>query len=68
MKRALELYCGGGGVCMGMLSVGWSVVGIDRDARMLKGYPGLALCADVFALRAAPVGFDLIWASPACQG
>ena len=53
---------------MGMLSAGWSVVGIDRDARMLKGYPGLALCADVFALRAAPVGFDLIWASPACQG
>ena len=64
--RALDLFCGGGGVAIGLRNAGFeTVVGIDNALH--KNYPGDFVLAD--ALR-PPVNlddFDFVWASPPCQ-
>jgi DNA polymerase I-like protein with 3'-5' exonuclease and polymerase domains len=66
--RALDLYCGAGGVARGLMQAGFHVTGVDV-------IPQPRYCGDVFAqadaleyLKAVDVSqFDFIWASPPCQ-
>lgn len=62
---ALDLFCGGGGACLGMMQAGFEVVGVDIKAH--KNYPGTFIQSDVFNLSIDLREFDFIWASPPCQ-
>lgn len=75
--RALDLFCGGGGVSEGLLRVGFDVVGVDLDPKRERAYkrgpgnperherPAVFVQAD--ALEFPAEGFAFIWASPPCQ-
>ena len=68
MKRkplALDLFCGGGGSCIGMQRAGFEVVGIDIKPH--KNYPGHFIQADIHNLPVSIDDFDFVWASPPCQ-
>ncbi len=66
--RALDLFCGAGGVTKGLQRAGFHVTGID-----IKPQP--RYCGDVFIQMSAldvPVNvitnrYDFVWASPPCQ-
>ena len=62
---ALDLFCGGGGACLGMMQAGFEVVGVDIKPH--KNYPGTFIQGDVFDLPIELMDFDFIWASPPCQ-
>ena len=62
---ALDLFCGGGGACIGMQRAGFEVVGIDIKPH--KNYPGHFIQADVHNLPVLIDDFDFVWASPPCQ-
>lgn len=65
--RALDLFCGPGGASKGLFDAGFEVTGVDRQYQ--PDYPYDFVQCDVFDL---PMeffkDFDLIWASPPCQG
>lgn len=70
--RALDLFCCGGGVSVGLARAGFDVVGVDSNPkcepywrRGMEPYGGEFFCAD--ALEYPLEGFDLICASPPCQ-
>ena len=63
--KALDLFCGGGGVCLGLQACGFDVVGVDIKKR--KHYPGTFIQGDIFDLPVSVHDFDLVWASPPCQ-
>ena len=50
MKKllALDLFCGGGGACIGMQQAGFEVVGVDIKPH--KNYPGHFIQADIAQL------------------
>ena len=62
---ALDLFCGGGGACIGMQRAGFEVVGIDIKPH--KNYPGHFIQADIHNLPVSIDDFDFLWASPPCQ-
>lgn len=65
--RALDLFCGGGGVCRGLQMAGFAVTGVDRNKRCGKYYPGDFIHGDALRPPCDLDSFDLVWASPPCQ-
>ncbi len=66
--RALDLFCGAGGVTRGLQDAGFYVVGIDIKAQpRYCGDEFIRFDATVFPAMESMRRFDFIWASPPCQ-
>jgi DNA (cytosine-5)-methyltransferase 1 len=66
--QALDLYCGAGGVALGLQQAGFHVLGVDiRPQPRYVGDAFLRTDALEYLAGADLERFDLIWASPPCQ-
>jgi hypothetical protein len=68
--RLLDLFCGGGGAAVGYHRAGFDeIVGVDNNINVSKYYPFEFVHADAMEYaREHAHEFDLIHASPPCQG
>ena len=66
LPKALDLFCGGGGVAEGLIQAGYDVTGVDV-ADHSENYPGRFVQADALASGIDLTNFDFVWASPPCQ-
>ena len=67
--KALDLFCGAGGLSLGFWACGFDVMGIDRSADALKTYArnlGKADCDELGDKTALPRA-DVVIAGPPCQ-
>lgn len=67
--KALDLFCGAGGLSLGFWASGFDVTGIDSNVDAVKTYThnlGTALCATIDESIALPHA-DLVLAGPPCQ-
>jgi DNA (cytosine-5)-methyltransferase 1 len=65
--RLLDLFCGAGGAARGYHDAGFEeIVGVDTNPKMLRSYP--FECHEADAMTFPLDGFDVIHASPPCQG
>lgn len=68
--RALDLFCGAGGVTRGLVNAGFDVIGVDIADQPRYALSGAMTFLRCDALVATPLEiehFDLVWASPPCQ-
>lgn len=63
--KALDLFCGAGGVSWGLICAGFDVTGVDIKPQKNYVQHGRFIQGD--ALTFPLQGFDFIWASPPCQ-
>ena len=67
--KALDLFCGGGGASIGLWQAGFDViVGIDNNRNCGKRYPFDFILGDALSPPLDIMDFDMIWASPPCEG
>lgn len=67
--RLLDLFCCEGGAAVGYARSGWTVTGIDLEAKFAKRYPFEFHAADAITyVREHGHEYDAIHASPPCQG
>jgi DNA (cytosine-5)-methyltransferase 1 len=67
--RVLDLFCGAGGAAMGYHKAGYDVIGVDNVEKHARNYPFEFVHADALEYAANHAHeFDLIHASPPCQG
>lgn len=64
--RCLDLFCCGGGAGTGYARAGYEVVGVDIEPQ--PNYPFRFIQADAIDFLKTANGFNLIHASPPCQG
>ena len=63
---AVDLFCGGGGVAVGLMAAGYDVIGYDVEPQ--PDYPGLFVQRDAMTLSPRHLlSADFVWASPPCQ-
>jgi DNA (cytosine-5)-methyltransferase 1 len=63
--KALDLFCGAGGVSRGLANAGFEITGVDIAPQ--PNYPFKLFKADVMNFLFDPTQYDFIWASPPCQ-
>ena len=67
--KLLDLFCGGGGCSVGYHRAGFEVEGVDINRNHSKYYPYKFYCDDAIEfLLANWMNYDIIHASPPCQG